>query len=72
MSAENNCDCKVAVSTLFVFSTPEVQKAANNVYEFKQRFDATGKTYQFKSDYERMQYIIGRLGRSCNRPTVGS
>jgi hypothetical protein len=72
MSAEETRSCQVKVSTIFVFSTPDVQKAANNVYEYKRAYDATGKTYQFKSDYERMQYLIGRLGRSCNPPTVGS
>lgn len=72
MSGEVNCNCITQLSTIFVFSSPEVQKAANNVYEFKKSQETAGKTYQFKSDYERMQYIIGRQGRKCNPPTVGS
>lgn len=78
MSGESNCPCIVKVSTIFVFDTVGVQKAANNVYEFKKAFDADPKNagrgvkYQFKTDFERMQYIIGQKGRVCNPPTVGS
>lgn len=78
MSGESNCPCIVKVSTIFVFDTVGVQKAANNVYEYKNAFDNTpanlakGIKYQFKTDFERMQYIIGQKGRSCNPPTVGS
>jgi hypothetical protein len=75
---ETTCPCIVKVSTIFVFDTVQVQKAANTVYEFKAAYDALpanagkGLKYQFKTDFERMQYIIGRQGRSCNPPTVGS
>jgi hypothetical protein len=54
-----------------------MQTAANNVYEQKKAFDAAqvaaGKTavYTFKSDWERMQYLLGKLGRQCNPPTTG-
>jgi hypothetical protein len=78
MSGESNCPCIVKVSTIFVFDTVQTQKAANVVYEYKAAFDARpanaarGIKYQFKTDFERMQYIIGRQGRVCNPPTVGS
>lgn len=77
-NGEVNCPCITSISTIFVFDTVQVQKAANTVYEFKNTFDtlpsnaAKGIKYQFKTDFERMQYIIGRQGRSCNPPTVGS
>jgi hypothetical protein len=77
MASESNCDCKIAVSTIFVFDTPQVQTAANNVYEYVTAFNnATSNSsknvkYQFKSDWERMQYILGRQGRVCNPPTTG-
>jgi hypothetical protein len=71
-ASESNCNCFVPVSTIFVFSTPQVQRAANAVYEAKKAKETAGIPYQFKSDYERMQYILGRQGRLCNPPTVGS
>lgn len=78
MSGESNCPCIVRVSTVFVFNTVATQIAANNVYEFKKAYDANPanirakRTYQFKTDFERMQYIIGQKGRLCNRPSPGS
>lgn len=78
MGSESNCPCIVATSTIFVFDTPQVQTAANNVYEFVTAFNNTSSNatknvkYQFRSDWERMQYIIGRQGRVCNPPTTGS
>ena len=68
-----NCPC--AVSTIFVFQSPTFQNAANTVYEYKQAVDtlnnatATGKTYKFKTDYERMQALIGGYARN---PTCGN
>lgn len=58
------------VSTTFVFQSPNVQNAANSVYVQKSTVDgqyaasnaAAPKKYTFKTDYERMQYIIGQLG----------
>jgi len=58
------------VSTLFVYYNPEVQNAANSVYVQKSTVDgqyaaanpAAPKKYIFKTDYERMQYIVGRQG----------
>ena len=66
--------CKVRVSTIFVFGNPGVQNAANAVYEQKKAYDTannatvTGNTYKFKSDFERMQYLLGQR----NRQTGGS
>jgi hypothetical protein len=78
MASESNCPCIVATSTIFVFNTPQVQTAANNVFEFVTAFNANSSNsaknvkYQFKTDRERMQFIIGRQGRLCNPPTTGS
>jgi malate/lactate dehydrogenase len=58
------------VSTLFVYVSPTVQNAANNVYEQKTAADAayaaanSSVVYRFKTDAERMQYLIGRMGRA--------
>ena len=65
-----NCPC--AVSTIFVFQSPTFQNAANTVYEYKLAVDtlnnatATGKTYKFKSDFERMQYLLGSYNRKAS------
>jgi hypothetical protein len=51
-----------------------MQNAANSVYEQKKAYDTannatvTGNTYKFKSDFERMQYLLGQR----NRQTGGS
>jgi len=64
--------CQVAVSTVFIFESPQFQDAANTVYLQKQAFDRYQSTinsnnvYNFKSDYERMQYITGRYARGSN------
>jgi hypothetical protein len=66
--------CHVRVSTIFVYGTPAMQNAANTVYEQKKAYDTaknatvTGNTYKFKSDFERMQYLLGQR----NRQTGGS
>lgn len=58
------------MSTLFVYVSPTVQNAANNVYEQKTAADAayaaanSSVVYRFKTDAERMQYLIGRMGRA--------
>jgi len=57
------------VSTLFVYQSTDIQKAANSVYVQKSTIDATyaasnpsaPKKYIFKTDYERMQYKIGQF-----------
>jgi hypothetical protein len=60
-------NCQVKVSTIFVFESPQFQTAANMVYEYKKTYDAanaaSGKKYQFKTDFERMQYLLGLYGR---------
>ena len=69
MAAENTRTCQVPVSTIYVFASPQYQEAANTVYEFKKAYDnqpanlASGKKYQFKSDFERLQYLTGLYGR---------
>ena len=60
------------ISTAFVFQTVQLQNAANSVYIQKSTVDAgyaasnpsAPKKYTFKTDYERMQYIIGRQGKA--------
>jgi hypothetical protein len=54
---------------VFVLDNPQVQGAANTVYVQKQAYDAaqaangSKAVYQFKTDRERMQYLIGHYGR---------
>lgn len=51
-------------ATEYFFKDRQVQRAANTVYEYVTAFNAANVVkYQFKSDYERMQYMIGREGR---------
>ena len=60
--------CGGFVSTAYVFHTPSFQAAANSVYVQKSTFDANPenagrmKFYTFKSQGERMQYLIGQQG----------
>jgi hypothetical protein len=55
------------ISTLFVFKSVDSQNAANSVYSYTSTFNsqqvAAGKstTYNFKTDYERMQYLQGQF-----------
>jgi hypothetical protein len=62
----------VKVSTIFVFSSPAVQTAANAIYENNKAREAAGVNFQFKTDYERMQYLLGKYGRTTNAPSTGS
>ena len=58
------------VSTLFVYQSAGIQNAANSVYAQKSTVDgqyaaanpAAPKKYIFRTDYERMQYIVGKQG----------
>jgi hypothetical protein len=58
------------ISTAFVFQAVNIQNAANTVYVQKSTVDGeyaasnpvAPKKYIFRTDYERMQYIIGRQG----------
>ena len=67
--------CEVPVSKNFVFDSTAFQNSANNVYVQKSTFDANHanvakkSVYNFKSDYERMQY---KLGLSAQNPCRGS
>lgn len=51
-----------------MFDSPASQNAANSVYVNASTFNvanaATGRKYQFKTDFERMQYILGLYGRA--------
>jgi hypothetical protein len=65
--SETNSICQTKISTFFVFDSPTVQTAANSVYVNASTFNvanaANGRKYQFKTDFERMQYILGLYGR---------
>lgn len=70
------CPCQnTCPSTIFIFESVQWQNAANTVYEHQQAYNTktnarvTGKTYKFKSDYERMQALLGKFGRD---PTCSS
>lgn len=69
-------NCQVKTSTIFVFGTPTSQTASNGIY-LNKRDELTsstqgtlgaGKNHDvkllFNSDYERMQYLLGKFGRS--------
>lgn len=51
----------------FIFDNVQYQNSANTVYERQQSYNraknarVTGKTYKFKTDYERMQALTGCL-----------
>jgi hypothetical protein len=56
------------ISTLFTFQSRDIQNQANATYVHKSTVDASyaatnsNRKYNFKSDRERMLYIIGQLG----------
>jgi hypothetical protein len=58
------------ISTAFVYQSVAIQNAANSVYIRKSTIDAQNLVanpsapakYIFRTDYERMQYIIGKRG----------
>lgn len=66
--------CGGFISTVFTFQSVQIQNAANSVYVQKSTVDgqfatsnpSAPKKYTFKTDYERMQYIIGQQG-TCPR-----
>jgi hypothetical protein len=68
--ASASSSCIVDVSEAFVFQSPSFQNACNMVYEYKKNRDiannatVTGKTYKFKTDFERMQYLLGLYGQT--------
>jgi hypothetical protein len=75
-AGETNFGPKVQVSTIYYSGTVQQQLAANSVYQYKTNYDAyystMGKnaTYQFKSDWERMQYLQGRQGLLGSTRTI--
>jgi len=58
------------VSESFIFESPAFQNSCNMVYQYKKNIDianratTTGKTYKFKTDFERMQYLLGLYGQT--------
>ncbi len=60
-----------AVSTIYTFKSKEFQNAANMVYVQKSTLDASylaagsAKQYQFKSQSERLQFLIGQIGQTA-------
>jgi hypothetical protein len=70
--------CGGIVSTAFTFQSVAVQSAANATFVLKSTIDGQYATssptaprkYQFKSDAERMQYIIGRSALSPGCATL--
>jgi len=76
MPGDSITSCKIPVSTIFNFGTIETQTAGNMIYANRKNELASsvsgrlpaGKNYDcglvFKSDYERLQYLLGLYGRS--------
>jgi hypothetical protein len=67
----SNTGCLIPVSTIFVFESPAYQNACNTVYlnvsttyglNNQNNFGNTNYI-KFKTDLERMQYIIGQAAR---------
>jgi hypothetical protein len=69
-------NCQIVTSTIFVFDSVASQKASDNVYVNK-KGDLTSSLagrlapgvnhdvkLVFKTDYERMQYLLGLYGRT--------
>ena len=68
--------CQIPVSTIFVLGTPAEQNANNMVYvskkgELASSIAGTATTVEqhntkliFKTDFERMQYLLGLYGRT--------
>ena len=76
MAQNNTRSCQTAVSTIFVFESPAYQNACNNVYvgisttdSYVQKNTFGNTNYvKFKTDLERMQYIIGQ---AATKPGCG-
>ena len=68
----NNQLSNMTLSTIFTFDSPAVQNAANMVYVSVSTINGSnnnnaagnGNYIKFKSDYERMQYLLGLFGRT--------
>ena len=68
MSGENTRACGVPLVKDFAFVNKQVQTASNMVYTQKAAYDNettnfnAGRKFNFKSDFERMQYKLGTFG----------
>jgi hypothetical protein len=73
----SRCPTVYPTNPAFVLESPQVQRAANNVYEYKTAYDAakaaagSKRVYRFKSDLERMQYKIGNFGLNSQGQAPG-
>jgi hypothetical protein len=75
--SENTRTCQSVQSTIFLYDSPEYQRACNNIYVNRSTTDAyvqqktSGNTnyIKFKTDLERMQYLLGQFNQqpSCQR-----
>ena len=76
-SSYNSRDCQGVTSTIFVFESPHYQQACNMIYVNCSTTDAYYQTkakgntnyVKFKTDLERMQYLMGQFNQrpACNR-----
>ena len=64
------CECKTPQFAPIVFNTIAYQNSANNVYNSINSLPlSTNGNPTFKSDYARMQYLLGRQNQgSCGVP----
>ena len=73
--SQNTRDCITAVSTIFVFDSPQYQRGCNTVYinisttDGLSHQNAIGNTnfIKFKTDLDRMKYLLGKYNQkpSC-------
>ena len=73
----NTRSCQTVVSTIFTFESPEYQRACNSIYygvstvngANNNNASGNGNYIKFKTDLERMQYLIGQYGYApkCQR-----
>jgi hypothetical protein len=73
----NTRSCQTTVSTIFTFESPEYQRACNSIYVnistvngvTNNNANGNGNYIKFKTDLERMQYLIGQYGYApkCQR-----
>lgn len=66
----NTRSCQTTVSTIFTFESPEYQRACNTIYvnistvngATNNNANGNGNYIKFKTDLERMQYLMGQYG----------
>lgn len=68
---QNNLQsCKEKSDKPFIFESVQFQNGANTINNYSENFDAvnnaavTGNTYKYRTDFERMQALIGNKGKS--------